>query len=81
MMRNRVRAGAVMSKPIDKVIYERAAQFIERGWTQEVYARNASGKNVSPFAKTAVQFCAAGALMRGLHTKSTAARPKAKCSR
>lgn len=56
-----------MSKTIDKIIYASAAALIKDGWTQDVYARNANGKAVSPLAKTAVKFCAAGALRRAAY--------------
>lgn len=64
VLRKAKQVGRVMSRPIDKVIYDRAAALVVNGWTQQVYARNANGKAVSPLAKTAVQFCAAGALRR-----------------
>jgi hypothetical protein len=55
-----------MSKTLDKIIYERAAKLVESGWTQGAYARNGNGVAVSPFAKTAVQFCAMGAIQRAM---------------
>lgn len=57
--------GLVMSK-IDQVIWTRAYNLLENGFTIGADARNAKGKPVSMFAKTAVQFGPGAALMRAI---------------
>lgn len=51
-----------MSAVADKLREARA--LIERGWTQEYYARGKSGKGVDALGRHAVCFCATGALRR-----------------
>lgn len=53
-----------MSKNLDQVVYDRVAALIKRGWSGDALARNAKGRSVSPYSKTAVRFCAVGALAR-----------------
>jgi hypothetical protein len=53
-----------MSKPVDQVIYARAAALIERSWTKDVMARDAEGNAVCCLSDTAVEFCAAAAIAR-----------------
>jgi hypothetical protein len=45
-------------------IREQAARLIERGWTQGAYAREKSGRPVSPFERHATRWCMLGALDR-----------------
>jgi uncharacterized protein (DUF2384 family) len=56
-----------MSRTIDKVIYARAAALLKKGWTSNGLARNAKGRSVSPYSKTAVKFCAVGAIVRATY--------------
>lgn len=44
----------------------KARALIEKGWTQEAWARAADGANVPFSSRSAVCFCAAGALNRAL---------------
>lgn len=39
-------------------------------WTQEVYAKNAKGRQVSPLSRSAVCFCSVGALDRIVSRRS-----------
>ena len=50
----------------DRAVWARALCLLEAGNTRAVQARNAQGKPVNMFAKTAVHFCAGGAMMRAM---------------
>ena len=43
-------------------IGEKAAQYVERGWTQYAAARTSSGESVAPYHSRAVSWCAVGAV-------------------
>lgn len=45
-------------------ILKRAKKLVERGWCKGALARDADGKRVHPFDKSARHWCAEGALQR-----------------
>ena len=51
-------------KESERLIAAKALIADERNWTQEVYARNAAMKEVSPLDPTATCFCSLGALRK-----------------
>ena len=51
----------------DEQIFERAAQFVERGWCQGVSATTVEGVKVQFEHAEAARFCGMGALARALH--------------
>ena len=44
-------------------LIKRAREFVEKGWTQGVHARDADDQEVHPLASTACKWCANGALV------------------
>jgi hypothetical protein len=47
-----------------KAVLLRAAELVEKGWTQGAYARDANGQVVTTSSPNAVTFCASGAVFR-----------------
>lgn len=58
--RTRTRA----SKEEVRALLVRAREIVRAGWTAEVYARDAGGREVEPVSPRARRFCAVGALIR-----------------
>jgi hypothetical protein len=57
-------------------VLDRAAELVERGWTQHVYARDKNGEPVKYLQREAVCFCAQGAIFRaaGMHSARSQTR-------
>ena len=47
---------------LDSELYNKAADLIEKGWTQQAYARNKEGYDVDPGKNDATSWCLSGAL-------------------
>jgi hypothetical protein len=56
-----------MTKALDQVVWERAIEIMNAGWTQNAMARDARGEVAPIQSKEAVAFCAYGALIRAAH--------------
>ncbi len=55
-----------MSKPIEAQVLERALLLLNKGWVQDSFAEDKKGLEVSPLSKSAVSFCAVGAIRRAV---------------
>ena len=65
MLAGRTRASAGQRDRSSVVaLLSRAHELVKAGWTSEVYARDAAGRNVEPQSAAARRFCAVGALIR-----------------
>ena len=53
---------------LNSELYSKAADIIESGWTQGVYARDEDGCSVYPQKKTAKSWCLTGALFAVAYT-------------
>lgn len=47
---------------VDKAVLVAARALVAKGWCQDVYARDADGREVDPKSSNAVAWCALGAL-------------------
>lgn len=52
------------------VILQKAADIVEKGWTQKTSARDADGNKVYPFGEEGVSFCATGAIQKAVSVVS-----------
>ena len=50
-----------------KSVLERATQLLRKGWCQRVGARDAGGEQIDCLSKSAVQWCAVGAVEKASH--------------